>query len=165
MTKPTLKTLWFTGGGFLATWLTVTPNTTAPPVNATDAARPGVVREVTLDDLKLQRAHLREHVGKTVLKPSTRNPFRFGRSSVRRAPAMPAEVMPSAPAAPPPPLLYLSGIATEGQKRTAIISGNGQVYLAGEGELVAGTFRVGAIEADAVTLRGDNSTEIRLVLH
>ena len=74
---------------------------------------------------------------------------------------------PSAPPAPPaglfadatqPPLALfkLIGFADEtgpdGQVRTAIISGQGHLYLVKEGETVAWIYRVGTISADAVEL-------------
>ncbi len=122
---------------------------------------------MTLDDLQLREADLRNHAGNAPMRPSTRNPFRFGKALAvqtrRPSTAAPAAVVP-APASQQPSL-HLSGIATEGLKRTAIISGDGQLYLVRVGELVAGLYHVASIESDAVTLSGDDGSEIRLVLH
>jgi hypothetical protein len=167
MTKSTLNTLWLAGGGLLATWLAVNPNTPAlTGLDRAETARTGAVREVTLDDLKLQQMKRREQVGGAALPPSRRNPFRFRMASAPVTPhaAAPA-VLPSAPASSPAPSLYLSGIATEGLKRTAIISGQGQLYLVTDGEPVAGRYHVVTVESNAVTLRDDTGADIRLVLH
>ena len=77
----------------------------------------------------------------------------------------------AAPSAPPPalPSLKLAGIAEDsgddGPIRTAIISGEGQLYLVKEGEAVTARYRVSKIAADVVELLdvGDNSTR-RLAL-
>ena len=53
----------------------------------------------------------------------------------------------------------------QGVKRTAIISGDGQLYLVTEGEMVAGRYRVVTVDSDAVTLRDDAGTELRLSMH
>ena len=77
--------------------------------------------------------------------------------------------VPSVPAQPVQSPLTLSGIAgrntPEGIQRTAIISGDGQLYLVTEGELVAGRLRVMTVDSDAVTLKDENGIETRLVLH
>jgi hypothetical protein len=170
VTKSTFKTLWFTGGGLVATWLAVNPSPTTPhPLPLAATPRPGVVREVTLDDLNFLEARLRQHSGNGPLRPSARNPFRFGKVVAPEAPH-PLAVTPAAAASTPrpQPSLNLSGIAErntpEGRKRTAIIAGDGQLYLVTEGELVAGRYHVVTIDSDAVTLRDDDGTDTRLVL-
>ena len=172
MMKPTLKTLWLTGGAVLAAWLAVTPPTTAPGRSAaTDAGKPAPVRAQTADDLDAQEARLRRYLDGVPLRASTRNPFRFAakraaetaqRSAAAGAPA-------SMPAAPAQPSLSLSGIAEQktpqGVIRTAVISGEGQLYLVTEGEQVGTRYRVARVESDAVVLRDETGTDIRLVLH
>ena len=169
MTKSTFKVLWLGGGGLLATWFAVTPSDTPGKAKITVAERPAAIHEVTADNLIAQEVRLREHGGSVPLGSSTRNPFRFGSKQAIDAPqpsaATPAAV---AQAAPPPvqPSLSLSGIAErktpQGAKRTAIISGDGQLYLVTEGEMVAGRYRVITVDSDAVTLRDDAGTELRL---
>ena len=166
MTKSTLNAL-LAGGGLLATWLAVNPNTTTPQVSSL-AVTPGTsaVREVTVDDLNLQEARLREHLADMPLRPSSRDPFRFGKS--RTSPVThPVAVAPAAtpPASPAPPSLSLSGIFTDKSTRTAILTGDNQLYLVKEGELAAGRYRVVAVEHDAVTLRDESGVETRLMLH
>ena len=105
------------------------------------------------------------------LDSSTRNPFLFG-SKRGSGPPQPSGATPAAvaPAAAPPvqPSLNLAGMAErqtpQGVRRTAIISGDGQLYLVTEGEMVAGRYRVITVDSDAVTLRDEGGTELRLVL-
>lgn len=176
MTKSTLKALWLGGGGVLATWLAVTPNPVAP-TSATTPARSSVAREPTAEDLNAQADRLRSRTNALALRPSTRNPFRFNAS--RSAPPaadrfdssrtpVPAAVAPSPPAAPLPPPLKLSGVTEkrtpQGARRTAVISGAGQLYLAGVGETIAGRYTIVTIDPEAVVLRDENGDETRLLL-
>jgi hypothetical protein len=168
MTKSTLNAL-LAGGGLVATWFAVTPASTPRASHLADAPRSGATREVTVDDLNVQEARLREHLGSVPLRPTGRNPFRFGKS---RAPATPAQASAAPTIAPAPvaaapqqPALSLSGIFTDKGKRSAIITGDAQLYVVKEGESVAGRYRVVIVDSDAVTLKDDAGTEIRLVLH
>ena len=171
MTKSTFKVLWLGGGGLLATWFAVTPSDTPGKARITVAEHPAAIHEVTADNLLAQEARLREHAGGVPLDSSTRNPFLFGSKKAADA-SQPSGATPAAvaPAAPPPvqPSLNLAGMAErqtpQGVKRTAIISGDGQLYLVTEGEMVAGRYRVITVDSDAVTLRDEGGTELRLVL-
>lgn len=162
--KSTLKSLWLTGVGLLA-WLAVTPGAPTPGASTTVAApRQPEAREVTVNDLNIQETKLREQIAKVTLRPSTRNPFRFGRTPVPAPqPSAAAAPIVAEPASQQPPFT-LSGIATDGDKRTAIIAGEGQVYLVKEGESVAGRYIVTAVESDAATLRDESGQELRLSL-
>ena len=165
MTKSTLNAL-VAGGGLLATWLAVTPSPPTPvgPHPSAVATAAAVAPEVTASDLNLQEAMLRRHLDSVTMRPSARNPFRFGKpKAAAPAPSEPVATAP-APVVAAGPALFLSGIATDKGKHTAIISGEGQLYLAGEGELIAGRYRVVSVERDAVTLRDDGGIETRLVL-
>jgi hypothetical protein len=168
MTRTTLKALWFGGGGVLATWLAVSPPDNGVPANSPAAAarRPAAVAES--EALNAQALRLRERTALATLRPSTRNPFRFSapkpspRSSAPRDRAI--SLAPAMPAAPRPPALTLSGVAQRAGKRMAIISGDGQIYLAVEGDSVAGRFIVEKIDPEAVLLRDADNSELRLVL-
>ena len=169
MTRTTLKALWFGGGGILATWVAVSPKTGAPAASPAAAVR-NQASASRPEELNAQAARLRERRGTTTLRPSTRNPFRFSprkpdpqsKSSQQRAPEYLNE--PSAPAAPPAPMLTLSGVAQKAGKRTAIITGAGQIYLVGEGDSVAGLYTVVNVDPEAVLLRDASGAEQRLVL-
>ncbi len=58
----------------------------------------------------------------------------------------------AAPAATPEPAFALIGVAEDGGVRTAIISGQGQLFMVKDGELVAERYRVTHVGADAVDL-------------
>src|ERR1051325_2247732 len=75
MTRTTLKTLWFAGGGLLATWFAVTP-TNAPSAQpaATSIAGASDSRKQSIDELTTQEARLRQHLDVLPPKPTARNP-------------------------------------------------------------------------------------------
>ncbi len=171
MTRTTLKALWFGGGGILATWLAVSPNHGVPAHSpAASVRRPASEKEPTAEELTSQASRLRNRSGAAELRPSTRNPFKYSstKSSARSAPRErhieAAASAPAVPAAPLGPFLKLSGIAQNAGKRTAIISGDGQIYLANEGDSVAGRYTVVTIDPEAVLLRDAAAVEQRLVL-
>jgi hypothetical protein len=173
VTRSTLKTLWFAGGGLLATWFAVTP-TDSPSTRLTTSAiaRSVESRSQPTDELNAQEAQLRRHLEVLPPRPSARNPFRFGssKSAARPLAAEPGvEARPADAPVPLEPALRLSGIAEqksgESTIRTAVISGDGQLYLVREGEAVAGRYRVVTIDSDAVTLGDDSGGQLRLALH
>ena len=169
MTRTTLKALWVGGGGILATWLAVSPTqhaSTTQPV--ADARRSASSSESAGDDLSTQATRLRERTA--VLRPSTRDPFRYKSHKPAPQPAAPheraAQPAPVEPPLPTPPsaVLRLSGVAQKAGKRTAIIAGEGQIYLVAEGDSLAGRYTVVKIDPEAVLLRDASGVEQRLVL-
>lgn len=171
MTRTTFKALWVGGGGVLATWLAVSPNgvPTTPP--ATADRRPASASGPTAEELNAQATRLRNRISTVTLRPSTRNPFKFSspksvaRSNAGHEPAVQLPtIAPEIQAAPVGPAPRLSGIASKVGTRTAIITVGEQVYLAGEGDSVAGRFTVVTIDPEAVLLRDDAGVEQRLVL-
>jgi hypothetical protein len=168
MTRTTLKALYFGGGGVLATWLAVSPTQGVRPASSAyssqqsaAAAQPGA------EQLNAQADRLRERTAAVTLRETTRNPFQFTSKPSGRV-AQDRDVGPMAMPAPipmaPPPMFSLSGLAQKAGKRTAIISNNGQIYLAGEGESFAGRFTVIKIDPSTVLIRDDAGAEQRLVL-
>ena len=169
MTRTTLKALWFGGGGILATWFAVSPNTAvgpvSPPHGAVQAPAPKAFEELSAQSTRLRdrRAAAKPH-------EATRNPFRFNtprpvtppaaQRDLEAAPRMDSPM----PVTPPPPPLTLSGIAQKNGKRTAIITGAGQLYLVAEGDSVAGLYTVVQVDPEAVLLRDAAGTEQRLLL-
>ena len=172
MTRTTLKALWVGGGGVLATWLAVAPNTGVPAAAPIAAAqRQASPSEPTARELNAQAARLAGRMNAAKLLPSTRNPFRFSPPKhvpqpepLRQLRPQPSVAEPAIPVASIGPVLKLSGIAQTGGKHTAIISGEGRVYLVGEGESVGGRFTVIAIDPEAVLLRDSSGAEQRLIL-
>ena len=172
MTKTTLKTLWFAGGGVLATWLAVAPNNSAPSTPAAAPVDRAVAREPSAEELNTQAAKLRERMNAVPMRPSARNPFRFGAHRVEAPAGSPktsaADGASAAPLGISQPALTLSGIAErntpQGPRRTAVISGNGELFLVAEGEIVTGGYRVVTVEPDAVVLRDQAGNEVTLVL-
>jgi Tfp pilus assembly protein PilP len=170
MTRTTFKALWIGGSGVLATWLAVSPNHGVPATPPAAAVRrPASAAAPTAEELKLLAARLRKPTAHVTLRPSTRNPFRYsspkspsGASRERRVQS--AAIEPTIQAAPPAPTLKLSGVAQKGATRTAILSGDGQIYVVGVGDSVAGRYTVIAIDPEAVLLRDAAGAEQRLVL-
>ena len=105
-----------------------------------------------------------------VAAPAGTQPVRFPRRGAARAaepPFAPPPALPdAAPLAPALPSLKLAGIAedieADGPIRTAIISGEGQLYMVKEGEAVTPRYRVTKISADVVELvdLSDNSAAL-----
>ena len=159
------------GGAAVGAWLagaaTSNPDRSAmsiPPIPAID---------VRGEELATEIARLQERLRPTSQpRQPGRNRFTFRARAAQPAPGVAAAPQARAPAMPltPPPLpLKLAGIAEdegpEGPLRTAIISGEGQLYLVKDGDEVTPRYRVGKISADGVELVdiGDNSVR-RLAL-
>lgn len=160
------------GGGALAAWLAgaatsnrAVPDPIVPPRARIDARGADLAGEIA-------RLHDRLRPSTTPRAPS-RNVFRFSTSPAPQTPeAAPRPALVEAPA----PLkastalpLRLSGIAedpgADGPVRTAIIAGDGQLYMVKVGELVTPRYRVTLIGADAVELLDlENETTRRLAL-
>jgi hypothetical protein len=166
---PTRVAARIAGGALLAAWLAAAASVPAPSVPAAPATAPTTSAgdftaiDIRTDDL---RARLES---KPLLRPSSRNPFKFAvRRPVTpvRAPAL-STAAPAAPSGLPP--LTLAGIAeqetTSGTVRTAVISAFGELFLVREGEGVRDRYRVSRIGADAVELRdGATGATIQLGL-
>jgi len=154
-------------GAAIGAWLAGAA-TTNRPIPPAPIDRPAAI-ELRGAELANEIARLQER-----LRP-TSSPRQPGRNLfVYRAPAAraprpafaPAPVAPPAPAAPLTPAvpsLKLAGIAeddgADGPIRTAIISGEGQLYMVKEGEAVTPRYRVTKIAAEVVELVdvGDNT--------
>ena len=172
MTRTTLKALWVGGGGILATWIAVSPNQVVPTTTQQTAVRrPAPAAEPTAEDLNAQATRLRDRSAVVRLRPSTRNPFRYG-STKSSAPqgvsrdraVAPTTIAPAIPAVPTGPVLKLSGVAQKDGKRTAIIASDTQVYIVGEGDSLAGRYTVIKVDPEAVLLRDAAGVEQRLIL-
>jgi hypothetical protein len=174
MTRTTLKAIWFGGGGVIATWLAITPNQHAPGAAPTaEAQRTAATSTLDADEVRAHADRLRNRRSAEAIRTPTRNPFRFSTpkpTPPRREPEpmAPIPMFVPTPPAPAAPTLKLDGIASKttsgGVSRSAIISGEGQIYVVGEGEVVAGRYTVTAIDPEAVLLRDTAGIELRLTL-
>ena len=116
-----------------------------------------------VSDVQAQSARLRERLAVAPAPQAPiRNPFQFAsREPSKTRPAARLSAPTAEPAAdqgPPELPLALLGIAEQktaaGLVRTAMIGGlDGQLYMAGEGQEVAGRYRVVAVGADGAELR------------
>lgn len=137
--------------------------TPVPAAKGARPARPGQTtrgRDVTSFDLNdaAQRLHARlttsPRSGRT-----DRNPFEFGQAPTPRVAMSPvaAPVAPPLPLGPQPPPFTLTGVAEqkhgEALERTAILSGNNQIYFAKSGDRLLGRYEVTAVGVDAIELR------------
>jgi hypothetical protein len=146
-------------GGALAAWLAgaATSNHAGPPP-IVDVPQPIDAKGAELAK-EIARLHERLRPTSTPRQPG-RNLFAF-RAGLSRALPPPAPVAPPAiveapPPAPEPPL-KLSGIAEDADGdgapvRTAIIAGDGQLFMVKEGENVTARYRVAKISTDVVEL-------------
>lgn len=151
------------GVGALAAWLAGAATSNRPLPD------PVVPRSQAIDargaDLAEEIARLRARLRPTATPHAPgRNLFRFQAAIAAPPVVEPAPVEPPGAIPAPQPPLRLSGIAEDpgpdGPVRIAFISGDGQLYMVKEGELVTPRYRVTKISADAVELAdtGDGMT-------
>jgi hypothetical protein len=160
-----------------ALWLVTATTTGAPPAAPARAASSAVPSPSPWFDLERQRARLLQQANAPPTEPA-RNPFRFGaqptpQPSRLSVPGLPRAGRPSLRESAPPqesPLpVRLVGMATrqssDGPARLAILSGLGQVFVAGPGEMVGERYRLTAVGEDAVELRDEATGRlVRLAL-
>jgi hypothetical protein len=154
-------------GGALAAWLAGAATTTRP------TPRPFVIEPAPIDkrgvELENEIARLRGR-----LRPTTppnqpgRDLFTFRSAPPRAAaPALAPAPAVEAPALPRPilPVLKLVGIAEDGTPngpdRTAIISGEGQLFMVKEGDAVTLRYRVVKIAPEVVELTDLTDNSVR----
>ena len=159
------------GGAAVGAWLAGAatsnhriPDTTIAPTPAIDLRGEALATEIARLQERLRPASQPRQPGRNLFA------FRARRAQpVQPMLASPAVMAPALPAAAALPSLKLAGIAEDegpqGPVRTAIISGEGQLYLVKEGDEVTPRYRVGKIAADVVELVdvGDNTVR-RLAL-
>jgi len=160
------------GGAAVGAWLAGAA--TSNPGRSAMSIAPTPAIDVRGEELAAEIARLQERLRPTSQpRQPGRNLFTFRARAAQPAPMVaataPEAITPAMPLTPPPLPLKLAGIAEdegpEGPLRTAIISGEGQLYLVKEGDEVTPRYRVGKISADVVELVdvGDNTTR-RLAL-
>lgn len=158
---PARAATYIGGLSLLAAWLASAAGVQRQEAPERAAARwaDAVRIEALASDVQSQAGRLRTRLA-TAPAPetNTRNPFAFGTAVRAVRPSSTTRRMPN----PPPDLpvalpLELVGVAeqlTDGAvNRTAMIAGPGdQLFMVGEGQEVAGQYRVSAVGADAVEL-------------
>ena len=152
-------------GGALIAWLAgaATSNRPLPPLPP-ETNTPIEARGAALDD-EIARLHERLRPSASPRLP-TRNLFAY-RAAAHAAPLPPARpaVADAPPAAPSLPPLKLAGIGEDegpdGPVRIAFISGEGQLFMVKEGEMVTPRYRVARIAADVVELQDVNDMTTR----
>jgi hypothetical protein len=146
-------------GGALAAWLAADVTGTrqivlppAPKTSAADARGADLAAEIA-------RLHDRLHPTAAPQQPA-RNLFEF-KANAGRTPADVVHITPApatepaaAPESPEAPesMFTLIGVAEDAGVLTAIISGQGELFMVKDGDLVAQRYRVTHVAADAVDL-------------
>jgi hypothetical protein len=161
------------GGAAIGAWLAGAatsnhrvPATSLAPTPAIDLRGEALATEIARLQERLRPTSQPRQPGRNLFAFRARRPQPAQPMVAATAGVMPPPALPLAPALPS---LKLAGIAEdegpEGPVRTAIISGEGQLYLVKEGDEVTPRYRVGKIAADVVELIdvGDNSVR-RLAL-
>jgi hypothetical protein len=164
-------TIVTTGGG-LAAWLvgaTTTQHVAAPPPTIESSAIERRGAELVTE---ISRFH--DHLPPSAMPHQPgRNLFKFrGAPLPAHAPAAvaaPAPPVPDVPAPPPLPVMRLVGVSEDsgpdGPTRKVFISGDGQLFIATEGDTVMGRYKVTKIAADVVELTDiEDHTVRRLAL-
>lgn len=169
MTRDRLA-LFLTSSALLVSWLSMpawpTPDTGSespsprqvrpPPADPASELAFDVVRETERLRLRVAAAPGPRRGGRdpftfgVARRPASRPPLLSRTAEPREAAAAPGSAAPARPA------LRLIGLAerhaTEGMVRSAILSGDSDVYIVTEGDLVQGRFTVVGVGADAVDL-------------
>jgi len=155
-------------GGALIAWLAGAATSNRPFAPLPRSAPTAIEsRGAELDD-EIARLHERLRPSAAPRQPS-RNLFAYRAAVHPVAPPMPAAPRPAvaeaAPVVAPLPSLKLSGIGEDdgpdGPVRMAFISGDGQLFMVKEGEMVTPRYRVTRISADVVELLDVNDKSTR----
>jgi hypothetical protein len=154
-------------GGAVLAWL-------AGAATSTRVALPPIVVhsepiEARGADLANEIARLHERLRPTATpRQPGRNLFTFSAARAAVAPTIVTPARPAlveAPARPAQPALKLAGIAedmgADGPVRTAIISGEGQLFMVTVGEQVTSRYKVAKISADVVELLDLSDQSVR----
>ena len=119
------------------------------------------------EELRSEIARLHERLRPTAAPLQTRDLFRYRAPLAAPSSAAPSAAVAPTPSAPPPPPVKLIGIAedlgAEGPVRTAMLSFQGELIFAKEGEMVLSRYQVSRISAEVVELT-DSSAGIVLRL-
>jgi hypothetical protein len=155
-------------GGALLAWLAGAATSNRPIEPLPIVTVPAI--DISGEALEKEIARLHERLRPSAApSQSGRNLFSFRASHARAVAAPLAEPHPALVEAPPLPAplppLKLAGVAedpgTDGPARTAIITGDGQLFTVKEGENVTTRYRVVRISADVVELLDLTDNSVR----
>jgi hypothetical protein len=160
------------GGGALAVWFAAAATTTPSPRVAPVAVAPPAAVDVSGARLAHEIERLHERLRPSATPLQSRDLFHYRMPAAGNRPARVDAPEAGRFEEPPPvaPALTLIGLAEDmvgdTLQRTAIISGEGALFLVKEGDAVGLRYRVSRISAEVVELvdPSDQST-IRLALH
>jgi len=156
-------------GGALIAWLAGAATTMRSPSPIAPAVSSVVEQSADALASEIARLHERLHPSEPPRRPA-RNLFTYRGAAAKplSAPAPaphPAVIDAPAALAPPQPSLKLAGIGEDdgpdGPIRVAFISGEGQLFMVKEGEMVTPRYRVARISADVVELQDVNDQSLR----
>jgi hypothetical protein len=150
--------------GALATWLASAATSGIRPSRPAASALPKIDERGAALGAEIERLHDRLRPG--VAPEHGRNLFKFAPVHAAAAPvAAVVEPVTAAPAVASQPPFKLIGIAEDGGVRTAILSSPSQLLMVKDGDVVASTYRVTGISADAVELTATaDGSVLRLAL-
>ena len=140
--------------GALAAWFAAAATSGVRAPKPVVTARPQIDARGAVLAAEIERLH--DRLRPTAAPELNRNLFQFAPSRAITRSAAPVADAP-APAPPPPPAAVeppfkLIGIAEDNGTRTAILSGQNQVLMVKDGDMVASTYRVTGISAEAIEL-------------
>jgi hypothetical protein len=138
--------------GALAAWLAAAATSNVRPARRAVSAAPQIDLRGAALAAEIERLH--DRLRPTAAPDHGRNLFRFApsRAAASSARTVAVEAPAAAPTAPVEPPFKLIGIAEDAGIRTAILSSPSQLLMVKGGDLVASTYRVTAISADAIEL-------------
>lgn len=137
--------------GAFAAWLAAASTSGVRPARPVAAAPPQIDMRGAALAAEIERLH--DRLRPTAAPERGRNLFQFAPIRAAAAPVAAVETTPApAPAARVEPSFKLIGIAEDGGVRTAILSSPNQLLMVKDGDIVASSYRVTGVSADAIEL-------------
>jgi hypothetical protein len=142
-------------GGAVAVWLAAAATTGTRPAEPVVLPQPNTP-DISSEALKAEIARLHERLRPSATPLQTRDLFRYVAVEKTRTAQQPTEALPLVPPAPAAPPVKLIGIAedggADGPVRTAVLSWQGELIFAKEGDSVSPQYQVSRISSEVVEL-------------
>jgi hypothetical protein len=142
-------------GGAVAVWLAAAATTGTRPAGPVAIAQPRA-SEISGEQLKAEIARLHERLRPSATPLQTRDLFRYAAAEKAPSSQQVPEALPLAAPAPAAPPASLIGIAedsgAEGPVRTAVLSWQGELIFAKEGDNLSPQYKVSRISSEVVEL-------------